>query len=399
MEKKLSNDKCSRTAPCGVKRCTVRFCFAVMTIIILLCSMVAPASAMGVESPVAGAKYGTMLTGDVVIHTVDSDLYNAVSPHPQYQIGGIMPTLTKTGGSYYAQTIYDHMSQIGGYTYASMFFVGRYKQAVSTGVNTENLDSYRMTLRHYRANVNDYEDMSAYYFKSATFSFDPYYFEGGSGQYDVLAKIFSLRLDYPCKVTVSVDVSYIDTTKESDYCTTETFTQTWGNIGNPNIVLLNPLAGLPAWLDERDNPSYILLTNFTVNVDLRADGVVGEPKANYIYFDMLGMQWNSGDPYWITNGKNIDFFSNRLDVLYEAKLLRLQGQLKNLTTEYDELQRQYEEVIANGGGIPNVAGFMANIARSFFDAELFPGFTFGGLFGILVAVIVIFLILKYFAGG
>lgn len=399
MEKKLLNDKRSSSARCAPKR-TMRICFAVMTIIMLLCSMIAPASAMGLESPVAGARYGTMLTGDVTIHTVDPDLYNAVSPSPEYQIGGIMPSLFNTGGSYYAQTIYDFMSQVsGGWTFAGMFFVGRYKQSVYTDITPENLDSYRITLRNQRANNTDYEDLTPYYFNRATFVFDPYYFEGGTVQYDVLAKLFSLRLGYPCKVSVSVDVSYIDTTKETDFCVTETFTETWGNVGNPNIVVLNPLGSLPAWLEERNSPAYVLLSNYTVNVDLRADGIVGEPKSNYISFDMLGMQWSSGDPYWISNGKNIDAFPNKLDTLYRAKLLRLNADVNQLSTELDDLQTRYDEVIANGGGIPNVAGFMANIARSFFDAELFPGFTFGGLFGILIAVIVIFLILKYFAGG
>lgn len=400
MEKKQTNDKRSSSAPSGAKRGLARICFAVMTMVIVLSSMLVPASAMGVESPVASVRYATMLTGDVTIYTVDNDVYNAISPKPEYQVGGIMPSLKNTGGSYYAQSIYDYMSQIsGGYTYAGMFFVGRYKQEVYTGANPEALDSYRITLRHQQANANDYEDLTPSYFNRASFVFDPYYFEGGTDQYDVLAKLFSLRLGYPCKVTVTVDVSYIDTTKEADFCVTETFTETWGNIGNSNIVVLNPLAGLPAWLDERNSPIYVLLSNYTVNVDLRADGLAGEPKSNYISFDMLGMQWSSGDPYWITNGKNIDAFPNKLDTLYRAKLLRLQGNLDTLTEEYDTLLAQYEEVIANGGGIPNVAGFMANIARSFFDAELFPGFTFGGLFGILVSVIVIFLILKYFAGG
>lgn len=399
MEKKLLKDKRSISARCAPKR-TMRFCLSVMTIVMLLCSMIAPASAMGLESPVAGARYGTMLTGDVVVHTVDPDYYNVIAPSAEYQIGGIMPTLYNTGGSYYAQTIYDFMAQVsGGWTLAGMFFVGRYKQSVFTGITPENLDSYRITLRNQRANNTDYEDFLPSYFKRATFSFDPYYFEGGSDQYDVLAKLFSLRLGYPCKVTVSVDVSYIDTTKDADFCVTETFTETWGNIGNQNIVVLNPLGNISAWLEERNSPIYILLSNYTVEVDLRADGIAGEPKTNYISFDMLGMQWSSGDPYWISNGKNIDSFPNKLDTLYRAKLLRLNADVNHLTTELDDLQARYDEVIANGGGIPNVAGFMANIARSFFDAELFPGFTFGGLFGILLAVIVIFLILKYFAGG
>ena len=65
MEKNKPNDKRSRSAPSGAKRSLVRFCFAVMTISLLVCSMIAPASAMmlGTEDPASNVTYRTCLTG------------------------------------------------------------------------------------------------------------------------------------------------------------------------------------------------------------------------------------------------------------------------------------------------------------------------------------------------
>lgn len=392
MERKKLNDKRSSSAPCVNERAgkvhasaersertgrvhaskansTVRICFAVMTIVLLLSSMVIPSMALVYDAETI--RVYTMLSGrcDLLLTDLPDDISG--SQHVEFEIGGRMPWFSVTGAN-------DTVDSFDMYTpfdetwnfYGSMKLARR-----KTVVDLNDIGSAQTTLDTYRYNINTYlegsavGDMTNAYYEIATYTFDPYYVPFVST--DVLQSLFELRLTSECRVTTDITYQWVDV-----YGELRTETRTGSDfIGNPNVEIA---PGIIDYVAERiiadvavqDSGAGMFIQKLTVTVMPMANNY----KATGLSFDMLAEQWYSGTPTW-----------------YNA----------NPVAKWLDMVENYIDV---GNPYPDVdegpfMTFIVDSVATFFDTEIMPGFSLGGVFSVVFMIVVIILILKFFAGG
>lgn len=117
--------------------------------------------------------------------------------------------------------------------------------------------------------------------------------------------------------------------------------------------------------------------------------------------------------FGLSNGDLVYIFDYRIDVIYYGDPFST-GVVENMTiatqTITEDVKHANEQLfitendrlIAENGGssapvIDNV--WLLNSVASFFNFEIFPGFSLGGVMGILFAITVLIAVLKFVAGG
>lgn len=113
---------------------------------------------------------------------------------------------------------------------------------------------------------------------------------------------------------------------------------------------------------------------------------------NTIYSDTSVVLTDTSGNYSFTDGDGGIYISY---VAIDSSFSTTNGYLKGL---YDN---GFDVGYGSGNGEFNgeFVTWLANSVKAFLDVELFPGFSFGGILGMLISIIIVLVFLKFFAGG
>ena len=357
-----------------IRRCSVFMCCA----LILICS-VTPAFAYVYDSN--GMKVNSILKGDVVLYPSnfydESTLSRFVVRMP---IGGRMPwfAVTGTNDSVFRADYYEPLND-------SLYFrainnLARYKQVVS--YPTPSGTPVSATLDDYRYNV--YTDfivdgsVEKAYFDQFVYIFDPT-FLSGKGYPEVIEKLFTLRLTVNVQVISDITIAYV----VNNEIRHATFGSTmW--VGNSNVWSGSPLSTdvFTAMRNhEAFNPNInptrnILIESFTVQITPPLDSDVSG-----LSFELLSEQYDLAVPTWFVADDMAewnDFVDRYIDFVPSTP---------------------GNSVNPSPGSSNQFTVWLASAVSGFFDFEIFPNFSFGGIISAVLSVAIAIVLLKFFAGG
>lgn len=201
------------------------------------------------------------------------------------------------------------------------------------------------------------------------FTFDPFAMEYNQA---VFARMFEYHCVVPTRITVSAtyvtSVTYIPFTYKYDVH------YTGGSVWE------NPLTRLSQVLADRLDPGDpILFSDITIDIqNYTTTAYTNHLYATSIEYGILTQQYSDDSQLekLLGNYSIGDFW-------YDAYPTTSSGGGKDTPTEL-------------AGGF---LGFVTSSVASFFDVELMPGFSLGGVLAIIATVCVILIILKFFGGG
>lgn len=358
------------------KRKILKIAFSVVTIACVIMSMAMPAMAYVWNDDDVNAF--ALLKGTCDLRLVDLPDDISGSMHAQFDLGGRLPFFDVTGvnDSVFVFDLYSALDD--SWHFHADNKLARYKKNLSvlpsgTSSATYAFDSYRYNISTFLYDVDSGVNERVY-FDLAEFSFEPYYFNSLPSM-AVLKELFTLRLTIPCKVTTFLKYSWIDT---GGKLITKQAQGDWVNVGNSNVWAGSAIPPSLESVLEEDMKNVagkgFLIEQFNVKITPLAGA---DFRATGLSFQMLVEQFKSGTPNWY----------------HEDSMSEWNDAIRGLVGSGSAI-----------GGYPDVGDdtfmtFFASAVGSFFDVELFPGFSLGGVLGVVVTVAVMLIILKYFGGG
>lgn len=375
MERKKLNDKRSRSARCAHQR-TMRVCFAVMTIVLLVSAMVAPASALIIDHTVYSE--GTLLSGTVNLQLTDTpDEIASDNVWVSFPFGGRVPWIDIAATNTAVEQSKLMLPLDSGFYYSQTLAMARRDLDLNLGTSVYGFDTYRYNYSHNIVTADGTSDKA--YYITAKYDFDPAYFPIFTQ--GILENLFVLRFKQGFQVTCSVTYSWLGLDNKIHTDSSIRY-QNVGMAGAETISGLLPRNIMDIMEDVGSDPAgaglYIEDMVVTVN-PLFSTGT----KASGIVFDMLTDVWTTNVPNFYKDNPS--------------------------KTWFDEVQRFMEQNVggSGGGGIPEYPSveespfmeFIVSAVGTFFDTDIMPGFSLGGVFSVVFMIVVIILILKFFAGG
>ncbi len=357
-----------------IRRCSVLMSCA----LILICS-VSPAFAYVYDSN--GVQVNSILKGNVVMYPTnfydESTLSRFVVSMP---IGGRMPWFEVTGAndSVFRADYYEPLND-------SLYFrannnLARYKQVVSyptpdgTPIST-TLDDYRYNV--YTDFIVDGSAEKAY-FDQLSYIFDPT-FLNGKGYPEVIEKLFTLRLTSNVQVVSDITIAYV----VNNEIRHATFGSTmW--VGNSNVWSGSPLSN-EVFTAMRNHEAFNPNINPTRNILIESFTARITPPLNAevsgLGFELLSEQYSTGAPSWFVADDMAewnDFVDRYIDFVPPTP-----GTPSN----------------PNLGNSNQFTVWLASAVSGFFDFEIMPNFSLGGILAAILSVAIAIVLLKFFAGG
>lgn len=379
MEKNKTYDKRSSSEPSGAKRRLVRICFTFITILMLCATMVVPAFAYGVTYE-KDNQLMPLITGSLQLK-----LYaNTVTPSAQSALHDVEIVLP---------TQYDYLNDASNY-YDMAEYIEYYNRTVGSDEN--RWQDYSLDIRggrwKYDVSNNQFWRFRTYidcwsllnpednaYFDRATFYLDSFAMPMTE---NILKNLFAVRFENRADYRVKASVHYVDDDgKLSVAPYSQTIAGLQGGIWSQAFFDARGIQTFAVWCNQYgiEEGEPVLFTDVVVEVDARKYGYGSLHDISFQNLTHVFFNANYQRPaYWQPHEGANWFVRQVKDELNWA-----------------ENAPEPPEVIE---GDPFV-GWFASILAGFFDVELFPGFSFGGIFTILITLTVVFLVLKYFAGG
>ena len=403
MEKKNPNDKRSSSAPCVNERAgrvhasaersectgrvhaskvssTVRNCFAVITFLLLSVSMVSPAFAYAIDNA-DNQTAATILSGNVTytVSPSSDDASDTVSvTHP---IGGILP-MVYSSGEYYGQDFEDYLLSVTNDPEWSLLTEYRLSRTLKS-ISNMSFASFGYNIRTLEDNLDGKNRIP---YESIQYSFDPYMFYDNFDA-SVFKWLVRLKLNRPCIVTTKVVytvalegiVGFFSVVSEDSYTSN----------GSPSSIdAYHPFDKASQMIQNQvgTNGSVLIREMYVTVTPLSPQQIISTG------IELLGSNWIVGIPEYVPVDDNLNYDPIRFS--YD-RFMQYLGDI------YDGIETP---------DIPNVApptadnfatwtSWLGEVVAGFFGVEIFPGFSFGSIFAVMAVFIIMWLLLKLFAGG
>lgn len=365
-----------------IKSKWIRRSFLLLACALVLFASVSPAFAYGVVFE-ADSNLVPLITGNLTLRMyADGVTPSANAGKHDVSIG--LPSLyeyTPENGKYYdmAEYIEFYNRNVGSESarwqdYQFDIMGGRWKQIISDHTYWKfrtSLDAWSVLTPENNA-----------YFDNAIFNLEPF---AAPLNETLFKNLFALRLDIRCNYRVSATFHYVN---DNGHLVTADYSQA--------LLDVTPLRWCFAFWDELGVRSFdnwcsyngltvgqpVLVTDFVVKVDAKPTG----------YGSLHELSWQN-----LTH----TFFdaSNPRPVYWEAHqgpnwFLR---QIKDDLIWGDPNPPSLPEVDTGIGA--QFTEFLAGSVSGFFDVEIMPGFSLGGIMACIISVVIVLLLLKFFAGG
>ena len=352
--------------------------FVLMSCAVVLFLAFAPTANAFLIDPTL-TKFETILSGDMTIQyypTNGDEVSSYVSRI--YSVGGMLPYPATTGSDLYGEVDEDFLlssTTDPDWNFLSEIRIGRYKDKITfTNGSSFTFDTARYKMNMYDISGSSYVPAA---YRSIKFDFDPMFFE--SYDSSVLGLMFTLRLSQPVTIKTTVVYSWYD--DDSGTIQTMTNTNIDERIGNSNIVEFNAFNLFVTGNHEtallKNVPEYSAVFIESATVEIQPLDYTS--TLNHVQFEMMGQTYLNGTPKYIPR----DSVTRWVD--YVASHVASSGSSGGIVLP---------EVEAN-----IFTRWLAGAAGGFLDAELLPGFSFGGLFKVIVTVLFVRVILKFLGGG
>lgn len=341
------------------KRKILKIAFSVVTIACVIMSMVTPAMAYGIQNGygIGGGWYHGALAGSVRFYPQPPDEFSGRMFQYDLNVYNDYGTLSQNDYTYMGCVINKLYANNSGYESA----VNIYHTRKAEQINGARYWSVRSLLRMKEGTT----DTSFLTSDGYTFTFNSFAIKYSQ---PVFARLFSYYSAVPSIVTVSY-------TELGNDGISFTYKDEYKYGGDGWVYPLTEISNYIAEYTENQQP--FLVTQLTVDIKQYTDTTYTTTLySDGLQFGVLTQQYTD------------------------------EAQLPNLLGGYTVADYWYElsQNIDNRPSAPDVEDnafvrFVASSVVSFFSVELFPGFSLGGVLGIILGVCIILIILKFFGGG
>lgn len=381
----------------------LRCCFVLMSCVMVLISCISPAFAAGLRLDEDGqTKHRSYLFGTLT-SSVRFGSYDDMQYSTHMDIGGEIANLPMTGSDYDAADFenYHNYSRDDflDYSLRTDVTLSRRKREIYVEGTKWAFDRvrYRVFNTGFEWDIDNdvLGDVVPSFYHEYTLHFEPFLVKWDD---DFMMNLVTLRLDQSTLVTASATYSFVATDPSGKKklavvsCSLKDEILGHSNIQSVNffgtsLITLTDDAGDRYGVDL--NGDYVLISDFkiTCTVDPLSSDVSSQAKANNDFeLELLSCQYNQAIPPF--------YYSDPCKSFNEYLMQEL---------EFDNII--YPDY--GGGGssgsdnsvVPNVwSQWLAGVVTGFFDAEIMPDFSFGKLFSIIFAVLIVLIALKVFAG-
>lgn len=354
--------------------------FAIFAVVAVLFLCASPAFAYGVDFR-NGSSLSALIGGTLEIDFYSNDVPPSLGAG-QYRVSVGIPQhypFTTTNNVYYDMAEYveywdkalaTNPSKVQDYTID--IEMGRWKTSV------EGKEAWYA--RTYLTTFSNLESDEYAYFDKASFVMDSFALPFNE---DILKKIFSINCRNPMSINVSCKLAWVDST---------------GALVTTNYSYRPDFKSAPyrmvhAFFDDGAIESFaqfcnrtgiragqpVLFTDFQVDINGTINGSFG--TLSELSFQTLTIKSNSVVPgaWWNTRNNPSWFFDQIADDLISGE--------------------QPDGPVGEVPEADSTTVWLASAVAGFFDAEIMPGFSFGGVLAVAITISVIGILLKFFGGG
>lgn len=357
----------------------LRSCFVVMSCALVLVASVAPAFAFAIDNTDT-EKSATILSGNVTYTFSPSVDDVASTVDVTHSFGGMLP-MPDGSGDYYGQDYTDFLLSVTDDPQWNISTEYRLSRALRV-IDNHSMACYLYTVSSYE-NSDDGSVRLPYTF--IEYNFNSYMFEENYNA--TLFKWFlRLKLNRPCEVTTRVVYTLAFDGVVGFY--SEVVEDSYTSEATPSVPeYYHPLEKASNRINEKVGSGGSVLIQ-EISVSVRPTSV------SYILstgFELLGSNWINAVPHYVPlNSQGV----------YDPVGVSFSGFMKYLGETYDGISPT-----PTPPDLPDVeigsrfTSFLASSVSGFFDFELMPGFSLGGVMAAIIAVVIVLLLLKFFSGG